>query len=69
MKETQLVAIGVHYHQQRIDKEDNNNGLLYGIYYFDIPVEDLNTDHMFDHDIIHIEWYKTKEERNNKLNK
>jgi hypothetical protein len=64
-----IIKLPVHYHQQRIDKEDNNKGLLYGIYYFDIPVEDLNTDHMFDHDIIHVDWYKTKKERNNKLNK
>ena len=31
-----IVKLAVHYEQQRACKNDNNNGLLYGIYYYDI---------------------------------
>ncbi len=63
-----IVKLAVHYEQQRTDKKDNNNGLLYGIYYYDVPKEHLDTDNMFNNDIVHVEWYKTKSERNNNLN-
>tara|TARA_R110000803_G_scaffold175047_1_gene237606 strand:+ start:16 stop:210 length:195 start_codon:yes stop_codon:yes gene_type:complete len=63
-----IVKLAVHYEQQRTDKKDNNNGLLYGIYCYDVPKEDLDTDNMFNNDIVHVEWYKTKSERNINLN-
>jgi hypothetical protein len=61
------IKLAVHYEQERIDNKDNNNGLLYGIYYYDVPKKDLNTDNMFNNDITHVEWYKTKLERNKQL--
>ena len=66
--ENVLVKLAVHYEQERTDKKDNNNGLLYGIYYFDVPKTDIDTDQMFNNNIVHVEWYKTKSERNNNLN-
>jgi hypothetical protein len=63
-----IVKLAVHYEQQRTNKLDNNNGLLYGIYYYDVPKEDLDTDNMFNYDIVHVKWYKTKLERNKNLN-
>ena len=39
-----IIKLAVHYEQERTDKKDNNNGLLYGIYYYDVPKKDLNTD-------------------------
>ena len=62
-----IVKIAVHYDQQRTSKNDNNNGLLYGIYYYDVSQEDLDTDNMFNNDIVHVQWYKTENERNLKL--
>lgn len=62
-----IIKLAVHYEQERTDKKDNNNGLLYGIYYYDVPKKDLNTDNMFNNDITHVEWYKTKLERNKQL--
>ena len=62
-----IVKIAVHYHQQRTSKNDNNNGLLYGIYYYDVPQEDLDTDNIYNNDIVHVQWYKTENERNLKL--
>lgn len=59
-----IVKIAVHYDQQRTSKNDNNNGLLYGIYYYDVSQEDLDTDNMFNNDIVHVQWYKTENERN-----
>ena len=63
-----IVKLAVHYEQERTNKKDNNNGLLYGIYHYDIPKNDLDTDNMFNYDIVHVEWYKTKLERNKNLN-
>ncbi len=62
-----IIKLAVHYEQQRTDKKDNNNGLLYGIYYYDVPKEHVNTDNMYNNDIVHVEWYKTKLERNKYL--
>ena len=62
-----IVKLAVHYEQQRTNKLDNNNGLLYGIYHYDIPKEDLDTDNMFNHDVVYVKWYKTKLERNKQL--
>ena len=59
-----IVKIAVHYDQQRTSKNDNNNGLLYGIYYYDVPQEDLDTDNIYNNDIVHVQWYKTENERN-----
>jgi hypothetical protein len=59
-----IVKIAVHYDQQRTSKNDNNNGLLYGIYYYDVPQEDFDTENMFNNDIVHVQWYKTEKERN-----
>ena len=58
------VKLAVHYEQERTDKRDNNNGLLYGIYYYDVPKEDLNTDEIYNNDIVHVEWFKTESDRN-----
>jgi hypothetical protein len=62
-----IIKLAVHYEQERTDKKDNNNGLLYGIYYYDVPKKDLDTDNMFNNDIVHVEWFKTKLERNKQL--
>ena len=59
-----IVKIAVHYDQQRTSKNDNNNGLLYGIYYYDVSQEDLDTDNIYNNDIVHVQWYKTENERN-----
>jgi len=40
---------------------------LYGIYHYDIPKNDLDTDNMFNNDVVHVEWYKTKLQRNKQL--
>lgn len=59
-----IVKLAVHYEQERTDNRDNNNGLLYGIYYYDVPKKDLNTDEMYNNDIVHVEWFKTESDRN-----
>ena len=59
-----IITLPVHYEQERIDKKDNNNGLLYGIYYYNISVEDLNTDNAFNNDVVNVEWFETESERN-----
>ena len=59
-----IVKIAVHYDQQRTSKNDNNNGLLYGIYYYDVSPGDYDTDNIYNNDIVHVEWYKTENERN-----
>ena len=46
------VKLAVHYKQERINPEDNNNGLLWGIYYYDIPKIDIDTDNMYNNDIV-----------------
>ena len=46
-----IVKIAVHYDQQRTSKNDNNNGLLYGIYYYDVPQEDFDTENVNTHQI------------------
>jgi len=62
-----IITLPVHYEQERIDKEDNNNGLLYGIYYYNISVEDLNTDNAFNSDVVNVEWFETESERDSML--
>jgi len=62
-----IVKLAVHYEQQRTNKLDNNNGLLYGIYYYNVSKEDLDTDNMFNNDVVHVEWYKTELERNKQI--
>lgn len=62
-----IITLPVHYEQERIDKKDNNNGLLYGIYYYNISVEDLNTDNAFNSDVVNVEWFETESERNSML--
>ena len=62
-----IVKLAFNYEQERTDKKDNNNGLLHGIYHYDVPKKDLDTDDMFNNDIVHVEWYKTKLERNKQL--
>ncbi len=32
-----IVKLAVHYEQQRVNEHDDNNGLLYGIYHYDVP--------------------------------
>lgn len=63
-----IIKLPVNYEQERINKEDNNKGFLYGVYYYNVPVEDLNSDNIFNNDIINVEWFKTEEERNETLN-
>ena len=58
-----IKKLAVNWEQERIYKNDNNEGLLYGIYYYDIPDEYLDTDDAYGSDIIQVEWYKTEEER------
>ena len=57
------ITLPVHYNQERTSKEDNNNGLLYGIYYYNVPVEDLGTDNIFNNEIVNVEWFETEIER------
>ena len=61
------ITLPVHYEQERIFKEDNNNGLLYGIYYYDIPLEDLGTDNIYNNEIVNVEWFETERERDTML--
>ena len=58
-----IVKLAVHYEQERINNLCNNNGFLYGIYYYNIYKEDLNTDNMYNNDIVNVEWYETEKER------
>lgn len=62
-----IITLPVHYEQERIDKEDNNDGLLYGIYYYNISVEDLHTDNAFNSDVVNVEWFETESERDSML--
>jgi hypothetical protein len=62
------VKLAVHFKQERINPEDNNNGLLWGIYYYDIPKIDIDTDNMYNNDIVNVEWYASKKERDQILN-
>tara|TARA_Y100001938_G_scaffold145574_1_gene222542 strand:+ start:1412 stop:1612 length:201 start_codon:yes stop_codon:yes gene_type:complete len=63
-----IIKNSVHYEQQRTCRNDNNNGFLYGIYYYDVPSEDLNTDNIYNNNIVRVEWYKTEKERDVNLN-
>lgn len=63
-----LVDVKVHWNQERVDNKDNNNGLLFGIYTYDIPDEDIDTDNMFNNDIVNVQWFETEKERNLNLN-
>ena len=58
-----IVLLPVHYEQERISEDDNNNGLLYGIYYYDVPVKDLGTDNVYNNEIVNVEWFETEQER------
>tara|TARA_R100001594_G_scaffold150173_1_gene210357 strand:- start:51 stop:278 length:228 start_codon:yes stop_codon:yes gene_type:complete len=40
-------------------KEDNNNGLIYGLYFID----DFNEDDLGSGEVIDVEWFETDEER------
>lgn len=40
-------------------KEDNNNGLIYGLYLID----DFNEDELGSGEVIDVEWFETDEER------
>jgi len=61
------ITLPVHYEQERIDEKDNNDGLLYGIYYYNISVEDLNTDNAFNSDVVNVEWFEFEWERDSML--
>ena len=60
--EQQLAEI-VMWEQVRQDckypKEDNNNGLIYGLYLID----DFNEDDLGSGEVIDVEWFETDEER------
>ena len=62
------VDLKVHWHQERIDNKDDNDGLLFGIYTYDVPEEDIDTDNMFNNDIVDVQWFKSEKERDNNLN-
>ena len=58
-----IKKVAVNWEQERICKNDNNEGLIYGIYYYDIPDEFFDTEDAYNSDIVEVEWYKTEEER------
>jgi hypothetical protein len=62
-----LVDAKVHWYQERVDNKNQNDGLLFGIYTYDVPDEDINTDDMFNNDIVNVEWFKTEKERDNNI--
>ena len=62
------VDLKVHWYQERIDNKDENDGFLFGIYTYDVPEEDMDTDNMFNNDIVNVQWFKTEKERDNNFN-
>ena len=56
----------VHWHSERADEDDNNNGLHYGIYTFDVTEKDFDEDAgLGAYVVIDVRWYKTEKERDN----
>lgn len=61
--ETTIVKRKVNYMDEQSINGYNNNGKIYGIYYYDVANEDLDTDEQFNSDIIDVEWYESETER------
>jgi len=61
--ETTIVKRKVNYMDEQSIKGYNNNGKIYGIYYYDVPNEDVGTDDQFNSNILEVEWYESETER------
>ena len=65
MSKEKLIKCKVEWTSERCNDNDNNNGLEYGIYTFDVTESEYNQDSgLGAYDVINVEWYKTKKERN-----
>jgi hypothetical protein len=58
-----LVDLLVDWKQQRVDETDNNDGKHFGIYTFDVPEEEIDTDDMFNNDLVGVQWFETRKEQ------
>lgn len=61
--EATIVKRRVNYMDEQCINGDNNNGKIYGIYYYEVANEDLDTDDKFNSDIIDVEWHESEAER------
>ena len=53
----------VSWEQERTDKNDNNDGFHFGIYTYEVPIEEVDTDNMLNNEVINVEWFKTEKKR------
>jgi hypothetical protein len=60
---TTIIKRKVNYMDEQSINGDNNNGKIYGIYYYEVANEDLDTDDQFNSDIIDAEWHESEAER------
>ena len=62
---TTIVKRKVNYMDEQSINGDNNNGKIYGIYYYEVANEDIGTDDQFNSNILEVEWYESETERDN----
>ena len=62
---TTIVKRKVNYMDEQSINRDNNNGKIYGIYYYEVANEDIGTDDQFNSNILEVEWYESETERDN----
>ena len=58
------IKLKVHWFQERVDVKDDNNGYHWGIYTYDCTEDDYEPEAGYgSYDILDVEWFKTKAER------
>lgn len=63
------IYLSVSWRDECDDKNDNNNGKEYGIYTYEVPIEDVDTEDMYNNEIVDVEWFKTEKKRDKVLSK
>ncbi len=63
------IKLKVHWHSERADDNDENEGLHHGIYVFDCDEKDFDPEVGYGgYDVLEAFWYETENERNIEYN-
>jgi hypothetical protein len=61
---TTIIKRKVNYMKEQSINGCDNNGKIYGIYYYEVHDDDVDTEDQFNSDIIHVEWFEKESKRN-----
>ena len=62
------VDLKVHWKKEMHKSDGDNEGKHFGIYTYEVPLDEVGTDNQFNNDISHVEWFETEAERDKEFN-